>query len=247
MRRFVGVLVIASALAATPVAVAGTPSRGSQGETSVVDVDIYPARAGRPVELQLHATYGNLNGERARPQRSAELLVERGFKFYGRYFPTCDPAALQANGRSACPPRSRIGNGFAAVDLRPQSEAPVTSDLTIYNGPIRNGNRTIVIYGETQFGSAAVPLELRRLSSGPYGYELVTNDLPRVPGVDPVVNQLDLRVFRRFAARRVGGRRVFTPLLRAPRRCVTRWAFAIENLLDPAETLRATDSTGCGS
>jgi hypothetical protein len=252
MRTFA---VLASAVLATlavmgGVAGAGKPSVTPSGYFSVLDVDVSPPKSsarGRPQGVEL--TYNNFTGNRLtgqRPETAPSLRVrfQNGFVFNGHLFRKCP---LSADAPSDCPSRSRVGRGTAEIDARPTVPSPFPVQTLAYNGELRNGNQTLIIFaqqGTTVLGSLVA--ELRTEPTGPYRPVLVFDPVTAPPGApDFNISQFSLRTFDRSRVVRQGGRRVRRHYIEAPRLCRGSWAFALINPLANGETLNATDRDTC--
>jgi hypothetical protein len=99
-----------------------------------------------------------------------------------RYFRRCSPNRLQARGVRGCPVSSIIGRGRAQGDARPIVNDLIDARITMFNGPTRNGNPTIIIYAVPDLsGPITIVGELRRQPrSSDYGYVLSV-DVPPIP------------------------------------------------------------------
>jgi hypothetical protein len=137
------------------------------------------------------------------------LRFPKGAVVNARYFPRCNPDRLLARGERGCSSRAVIGRGRAAADARPIVNDPVNADITLYNGPPRNGNPTIVIYAVPDLSSPlAIVGELKR-DRGRYGYVLDVDVpvIPTLPGQpNAAVSFFDATTLDRTVRRR--GRRI---------------------------------------
>jgi hypothetical protein len=101
----------------------------------------------------------------------------------------CTAGKLQATdvpaARRACP-NAIVGKGFgtAIVDFPEQPHIPVSSPLTIFNGPKKHGNDTVLAHAYTTVPVATtfiVPVEIERIHNGVYGYR-VEAKIPKIAG-----------------------------------------------------------------
>jgi hypothetical protein len=252
MRTFA---VLASALVAVlavgaGVAGAGKPSTTRSGNFSVLDVEISPPKSsarGRPrgVELTFDSFMGNrLTGGRTPTAAEIKIRFQSGFVFNGPLFPKC---RLGADDPSDCPSPSQIGRGSAEIDASPVVPTPFSAEILAYNGRLRDGNQTLLIFA--QQGSATLGkfvAELKTEAVGPYRSVLEFDPATVPPGTPEFsITQFRLRTFDRSRVVRQGGRRVRRHFLEAPRRCRGSWAFADFARLENGETLNATDRDSC--
>jgi hypothetical protein len=106
-----------------------------------------------------------------------------------RGLPVCTQAKLAATttpqARKLCP-GAIVGTGFgkAVVNFPEQGPIPAGSAITIFNGPRKHGNPTVLAHahltvpGPTTF---VVPIEIQRVDDGRYGFKTVA-EIPRIAG-----------------------------------------------------------------
>jgi hypothetical protein len=106
-----------------------------------------------------------------------------------RGLPVCTQAKLAATttpqARKLCP-GAIVGTGFgkAVVNFPEQGPIPAGSAITLFNGPSKNGNPTVLAHahltvpGPTTF---VVPIEIQRVNDGRYGFKTVA-EIPRIAG-----------------------------------------------------------------
>ncbi len=106
-----------------------------------------------------------------------------------RGLPTCSEGRLAATttpqARKLCP-GSIVGTGFgkAVVNFPEQGPIPASSAFTIFNGPTKHGNPTVLVHahltvpGPTTF---VVPIEIQKVNDGRYGFKTVAQ-IPRIAG-----------------------------------------------------------------
>jgi hypothetical protein len=106
-----------------------------------------------------------------------------------RGLPICTPGKLVATttpqARKLCP-GAVVGTGFgsAVVNFPEQDPIPASSAITIFNGPRKHGNPTVLAHahltvpGPTTF---VVPIEIQRVHAGRYGFKTVA-DIPKIAG-----------------------------------------------------------------
>jgi hypothetical protein len=106
-----------------------------------------------------------------------------------RGLPVCTMAKLAATttpqARKLCP-GAIVGTGFgkAVVNFPEQGPIPASSPITIFNGPKKDGNPTVLAHahltvpGPTTF---VIPIEIQKVHDGRYGFKVVA-EIPRIAG-----------------------------------------------------------------
>jgi hypothetical protein len=106
-----------------------------------------------------------------------------------RGLPVCTMGKLRATttatARRLCP-GAIVGKGFgkAVVAFPEQPPIPVSSPLTIFNGPKKDGNPTVLAHAFLNYPAPAayiVPIEIQRVHAGRYGFKTVA-DIPVIAG-----------------------------------------------------------------
>lgn len=101
----------------------------------------------------------------------------------------CTAGKLQATdvraARRACP-NAIVGKGFgrAIVAFPEQALIPVSSPITAFNGPRKNGNPTVLFHAFTTVPVATtfiVPVVIEKIHNGIYGYR-VKAQIPKIAG-----------------------------------------------------------------
>jgi hypothetical protein len=101
----------------------------------------------------------------------------------------CTAGKLQATtvpaARRQCP-NAIVGKGFgrAIVAFPEQAYIPVSSPITAFNGPKKNGNDTLLFHAYTTVPVATtfiVPVEIEKIHNGIYGYR-VKAKIPKIAG-----------------------------------------------------------------
>lgn len=103
--------------------------------------------------------------------------------------PVCHASQLQSTtvpvARRRCA-GSIVGEGFgrAIVAFPEQRPIPVSSPLTLFNGPRKDGNPTVIAHAYTTVPvptTFVVPIEIERIHKGVYGYRTKAN-IPKIAG-----------------------------------------------------------------
>ena len=103
--------------------------------------------------------------------------------------PTCTPARLQATtvsqARKLCP-GAIVGKGFgkAVVNFPEQAPIPASSPFTLFNGPRKGGDPTILVHAYLTVPAPTtfvVPVRIETIHNGRYGYR-VNAEIPKIAG-----------------------------------------------------------------
>jgi hypothetical protein len=103
--------------------------------------------------------------------------------------PVCHAGQLQSTtvpvARRRCP-GAIVGTGFghAIVAFPEQAPIPVSSPLTLFNGPRKDGNPTVLAHAYTTVPvptTFVVPIEIERIHHGVYGYR-TSAQIPKIAG-----------------------------------------------------------------
>lgn len=106
-----------------------------------------------------------------------------------RGLPVCTKAKLAATttkqARKLCP-GAIVGKGFgkAVVVFPEQAPIPASSPITIFNGPEKNGNPTVLAHAHLTVPSPTtfiVPVEIQKVKAGRYGFKTVA-EIPKIAG-----------------------------------------------------------------
>jgi hypothetical protein len=125
--------VLAAGLAAE--AHAGPAATDSNGNVSVVEVELSPPVASTPARpvgatLTYHEFFGNRNGAVLPRVTKTTIKLPPGTRSNARLFRTCDlPDTPEEVGKSRCINASRVGSGTVEVDARPALAEPLGGKL----------------------------------------------------------------------------------------------------------------------
>jgi hypothetical protein len=121
--------------------------------------------------------------------KTVTIWFDKHGKVETRGLPVCTAGKLAATttpqARKLCP-GAIVGTGFgkAVVAFPEQPPIAASSALTIFNGPPKHGNPTVLIHahltvpGPTTF---VVPVEIQRVHDGRYGFKTVA-EIPKIAG-----------------------------------------------------------------
>jgi hypothetical protein len=148
-----------------------------------------PKHQDAPIKLYGSGEVSTESGEL--PPVVKTILIE--FDRHGHVdtsgLPVCHAGQLQ----SATVPVARhhcagsiVGKGFgrAIVTFPEQKPIPVSSPLTLFNGPRKHGNPTVLAHAYTTVPvptTFVVPIEIERIHNGVYGYRTKA-EIPKIAG-----------------------------------------------------------------
>jgi hypothetical protein len=142
-----------------------------------------------PIKLHGYGKISTADGSPPPVLKTITLWFDKHGEVVTKGLPVCTMAKLAATttpqARKLCP-GSIVGTGFgkAVVNFPEQGPIPAGSPITIFNGPPKNGNPTVLAHahltvpGPTTF---VVPIEIKRVHDGRYGFQTVA-DIPRIAG-----------------------------------------------------------------
>ena len=119
--------------------------------------------------------------------------------------PFCTAAKLQATtvpvARKACP-GSIVGKGAgkAIIAFPDQAPFPVSSPITLFNGPKKHGNDTVLAHAYTDVPTPTtfiVPVEIQKIDKGVYGYRTEAR-IPTIAGGYGIPVSGHLQIGRRW-------------------------------------------------
>lgn len=186
----------AALIAVLALALAGSASAlHLQVGNIVVDADggftptTLPKHRTAPIKLHGYGKISTADGALAPILKQITIWFDRNGEVETRGLPVCTPGKLAATttpqARKLCP-GSIVGTGFgkAVVNFPEQGPIPAGSAITIFNGPPKHGNPTVLAHahltvpGPTTF---VVPIEIQRVNDGRYGFKTVA-EIPRIAG-----------------------------------------------------------------
>ena len=203
---------IALALAVTGIAVAERVQVGNV----VIDVDggfspsSLPKKRFAPITLRVAVDISTADGTVPPPLQRMVLDFDRNGRLQTKGLPVCQPARLENTtppvARKACK-QMIVGTGSATAQIALPGQAPIpaTSPLTIFNGPRRGGNPSVIIHAYATVPAPAtfvIQAPITR-AHGRYRYE-VTADIPPIAGGYGSLTHLDFKIHKIYRAR--GGR-----------------------------------------
>jgi hypothetical protein len=137
-----------------------------------------PKTRNAPITLHGGGRLSTVSGDLPPILKTLTIEYDRHGSVETAGLPVCPPGKLQATtvaaARRACP-GSIVGKGAgrAIVKFPEQAPIPISSPLTIFNGPRMHGNPSVLAHAFTTVPirtTFVVPIEIERVNHGPYGY-----------------------------------------------------------------------------
>jgi hypothetical protein len=164
-----------------------------------------PRRQFVPIHFQGYFDIAARSGGKPVALEEAVIDFDRDGRLSSGGLPVCPPEAIAAatttQARQICP-GAIVGSGRveATVDV-PNGSVPVSSPLTIFNGPPEAGHPTVVLHAHTTFPETEtlairVPIERRR---GEFRYRAILR-IPPIAEGRGAITRVEVRVGRRFSS-----------------------------------------------
>jgi hypothetical protein len=247
----VSVLVL-SALVAVSVALAAV--------TTTLEVKATPNKASKskkkltPIRLTINVAFSDPAAPQPPYLKKVVIRFNEGGTYNGKLFPKCKKSALDARGPGGCPKGSKIGKGTATASAQPVIPL-VNAKLTIFNGELKGGVPTVLIYAVPDISS---PLSIEgtvkkgsKVSCGDGGkcdYVLTFSvpDIPTLPGQpNAAVLTTKTQTDNVFVKKKKRGKTVKIPLIGAPIKCTGKWVADSNVTFGDGSTASAKTSTSC--
>lgn len=253
MRKLIGLVVGATALAGAGSALAGQAATNQKGVFIDLNVAITPpvsgtAKAPRGVGVSFDSFTGNrINGNTRINDTSITVRFNKGFKENGLLFPSCK---ISTTGLSKCSKSTQIGTGTGEASLPGSNGAPPTfipATLVAYNGKPLSGTAPTIIFIALLNGkpSAEIDFTAKQQPSGPFGLAFTQIQFPGAPISPFDITKFSVNVPNRTVVRKVHGKAIKVHLMEAPTTCNGSWVFAQTDSFSDAPPLTATDSQPC--
>jgi hypothetical protein len=146
-----------------------------------------PKHENAPIKLFGHAKFSTVDGTRPSPLRRLVLEFDKHGAVETRGLEKCTMGKLVATttkvARKLCP-EAIVGKGFgtALVELPEQRGIEASSPLTLFNGPVKHGNPTVLGHAHIDYPGPTtyvILIEIQRIHHGRYGFKTVA-DFPRI-------------------------------------------------------------------
>jgi hypothetical protein len=146
-----------------------------------------PKHENAPIELHGYAKFRTTDGTRPSPLRQLVIEFDKHGTVETRGLQKCSKQKLVATTVARARANCRgaiVGTGFgtAVVELPEQRPIEASSALTLFNGPRKNGNPTVLGHAHLDYPGPVtyvVPIEIEKINKGRYGYRTVAN-FPRI-------------------------------------------------------------------
>lgn len=142
-----------------------------------------PKRENAPIKLHGFAKFETTDGSRPSPLKKLVLEFDKHGAVETRGLQKCTVRKLVATttprARKQCP-EAIVGTGFgtAVVELPEQRPIEASSALTLFNGPEKHGNPTVIGHAHLDYPAPTtytVPIEIEKIHKGRYGFRTVAN------------------------------------------------------------------------
>lgn len=146
-----------------------------------------PKHENAPIKLFGSATFKTIDGSRPSPLRRLVLEFDKHGAVETRGLQKCTMAKLvattTARARQSCRD-AIVGKGFgtAVVQLPEQGPIKASSPLTLFNGPVKHGNPTVLGHAHLDYPAPTtyvILIEIQKVHHGRYGFKTVAN-FPRI-------------------------------------------------------------------
>ena len=146
-----------------------------------------PKHENAPIKLYGSAKFKTVDGSRPSPLRQLVIEFDKHGAVETRGLQKCTQADLvattTARARQSCRD-AIVGTGFgtAVVELPEQRPIEASSALTLFNGPVRHGNPTVLGHAHLDYPAPTtyvILIEIEKISNGRYGFRTVA-DFPRI-------------------------------------------------------------------
>ncbi len=167
---------------------------------------LLPKRAYAPIRFEGYGEVTTTNGSLPPALEHVKLEFDRDGHLTTAGLPACPPSKLEGatpkQARNRCS-ASVVGTGHlsAGVSLAGLGRVDLTSPLTVFNGPRRDGNPTAVLHAQAPFPVSetyvvVAPIERRQ---GIYGYR-TEFDIPPIAGGLGSLTRIDSKIGRFYRA-----------------------------------------------
>jgi hypothetical protein len=146
-----------------------------------------PKQKVAPIKLHGYGRISTEDGSLPPVLETITLYFDKHGSVVTRGLPVCTPGKLvattTAEARKLCP-GAIVGTGFgkAVVKFPEQPPIPATSPITIFNGPPKHGNPTVLAHAHLTVPAPTtfvVPIEIQKVHDGRYGFKTVAK-IPKI-------------------------------------------------------------------
>jgi hypothetical protein len=142
-----------------------------------------PKHENAPIRLHGFAKFETIDGTRPSPLKKLAIEFDKHGAVETRGLQKCTVGKLIATttprARKQCP-EAIVGTGFgtAVIELPEQRPIEASSALTLFNGPEKHGNPTVIGHAHLDYPAPTtyiVPIEIEKIHKGRYGFRTVAN------------------------------------------------------------------------
>jgi hypothetical protein len=146
-----------------------------------------PKHENAPIKLYGHAKFSTVDGTRPSPLRTLTIEFDKHGAVETRGLEKCTMGKLVATttkvARKLCPD-AIVGKGFgtALVELPEQRGIEASSPLTLFNGPVKHGNPTVLGHAHIDYPGPTtyvILIEIEKIHRGRYGFRTIAK-FPRI-------------------------------------------------------------------
>jgi hypothetical protein len=167
-----------------------------------------PRHRNAPITLRGGGKISTVSGQLPPTLKTITIEFDRHGSVDTMGLPTCTIGRLEAtttrSARKLCP-GAIVGAGFgkALVKLPEQAPFPVSSPITLFNGPRKGGHPTVIAHAHLVQPAPVtflVPIVIERIHKGIYGYRTKTA-IPRIANGYGIPVSGSLRIGRKWTFR----------------------------------------------
>ena len=148
-----------------------------------------PKHEFAPIKLYGYGKISTVDGTTPPVLKEIVLFFDKHGEVETRGLAVCTKRKLAATNTATARRNCRgaiVGKGFgkAVVNFPEQPPIPASSPITIFNGPEKNGNPTVLAHAYLSIPSPTtfiVPIEIQKVNSGRYGFKTVA-EIPEIAG-----------------------------------------------------------------
>jgi hypothetical protein len=164
-----------------------------------------PEHQDAPISLHGGGKLSTVSGELPPIVKTIEIEFDRHGHVETAGLPVCHAGQLQSTtvpvARRNCP-GAIVGKGFgrAIVTFPEQKPIPVSSPITLFNGPPKHGEPTLLAHAYTTVPvptTFVVPIVIETIHKGVYGYRTIAQ-IPKIAGGAGHPISGHLKVFRKW-------------------------------------------------
>jgi hypothetical protein len=146
-----------------------------------------PKKSFAPITIQGHGKLSTLDGTLPPILKTITFFFDKHGSVETKGLPVCTKGKLVATttpqARALCP-GAIVGTGVgkAIVQFEESPPIPASSPITIFNGPRKHGNPTVLAHAHLTVPvptTFVVPIEIQKVHDGRYGYKTVA-EIPKI-------------------------------------------------------------------